>query len=634
MVLTAVQDSSFPDILLVYGDDFLSTSKYREILKTFLHSPNANTSPVHLNTHDFWITYMIGLRDGANHSFSDPIPTLNPPAHPMRGIVQMEDDVSPKWTGTIRNTSLLANVATVLHEILHHWLVYREDFLIQGLNFWPSPAGPCQLLGSDIATLSLNQGIPFCAPQLVGRDNNHWSTFMQGDASAMDGMFWNETSSVDGYQEWHQDRQYLVSLPSIHVGESYNPTIRLTLKYSDLDLYVMGVRPRQEVLHNQFKWLEPRLTVPLSYHAGLFVAFSQYDYLYFGFHSQHNKLAWKRTASMTQTTYDLPSGYKPLRSPLDGIALRIVRESNNYYLQARLDTPTYPLNDPDPQYLLLEGAEEPLLTPNPSPMDPLTQYCTLDVLTHSEQPKAIGMIVKTWNPILCDTAFLNFEVLDGTNRSNLLKFAIEEWSYAEPNGTPSPDVFRTLPTDRLRFHKPYGGTWWVEDALSRGRIDLVTPYTVLTDGNRNWPSGDTARYENLMSFDHTSSIDRAPKIITRAPSSNFAFATSAKINRSAVSPWTAGSAAGMTMWGKANSFTIDNIVLSENAIRKQRPPPPFSNNDNTPAYKIAFIIVAPQLSDITNTYAAENINIVRQYCEPGFANLTLNRRKLNSTLQV
>jgi len=97
---------------------------------------------------------------------------------------------------------------------------------------------------------------------------------MQGDASAMDGMFWNETSSVDGYQEWHQDRQYLVSLPSIHVGESYNPTIRLTLKYSDLDLYVMGVRPRQEVLHNQFKWLEPRLTVPLSYHAGLFVAFS------------------------------------------------------------------------------------------------------------------------------------------------------------------------------------------------------------------------------------------------------------------------------------------------------------------------------------------------------------------------
>lgn len=86
------------------------------------------------------------------------------------------------------------------------------------------------------------------------------------------------------------------------------------------------------------------------------------------------------------------------------------------------------------------------------------------------------------------------------------------------------------------------------------------------------------------------------------------------------------------MWGKAKSFTVDNIVFSGNAIRKLRPPPAFSSADNTPAYKIAFILVAPQLSEITSTYAAEKVNLVRQYCEQGFSELTFNRRRLNSTL--
>ncbi len=113
--------------------------------------------------------------------------------------------------------------------------------------------------------------------------------------------------------------------------------ITVPKRYCDLDLMIMGVKTAWEAYHSDqwaFHWISPRLTAPLEYLVGIFVAFAPDDYHYFGFLDDHRTLGVQRTGQ-APTVLSLGPNYRPL----DNVALRIVRKGNAFYFQARFDNP-------------------------------------------------------------------------------------------------------------------------------------------------------------------------------------------------------------------------------------------------------------------------------------------------------
>src|SRR5439155_2540625 len=136
----------------------------------------------------------------------------------------------------------------------------------------------------------------------------------------------------------------------------------------------------------------------------------------------------------------------------------------------------------------------------------------------------------------------------------------------------------------------------------------------------------------VSALDHSLTTDEAPKVLTMAPAGDFVFATSAKIHRSALSPWAGGDAVDKTMWGNAKYARTDTVTLSEKRRRKQNPPAGLTPDDPRDTYKIAFILIARQRQDITPT-AIQNLDIIRRYWDAAFNVVTLGRRNSSSDLQ-
>jgi hypothetical protein len=411
----------------------------------------------------------------------------------------------------------------------------------------------------------------------------------------MDGLPWNTTGMDDAHQRWELRTPALPDMTAPGL-----PAVPLTVKFNDFDLLVMGVKSASEAYAesgNRFRWLEPRYTTPLNYTAGVCVAFSRNDFLYFGFTTDHRRLGVQQSGGALQQ-FDLPS-YRPLASDLNNIALRIVRRGNQYHMQARLD------HDARPQLnaRLLSGVD-PL--PAPAPGMPLDTFRTLTVSTHAGEPQAVGMIVKTWSAVLCEAAFLHLEVLSRGAESALNTGIVPpSWTFDPATG------YSTLP-DWLVFDRPVAGP---RVRTRNGRLHITVPWEFLDSNGRIVSPGPLNHWDN---------VDNAPKLLTRAPRGDFALATSARIMKSVNWPGVGGGALGTTMWGSERSARTPDVVFPPTTLPKQSPPP-----GNT--YKTAYILVAPRRADMSDD-TIRRIDVVRRYTDSAFNVATIRRRNFDSTL--
>jgi hypothetical protein len=497
-----------------------------------------------------------------------------------------------------------------------------NTILIHNSQFWPSPAGGCSIPLAEIVSLLINYSSYFHGPLLLGRENIHWSSFFQGDASAIDGIYWNEIGTEDGYSKWEQSNAPPFVLPS--VTPSGLRHIQLTQQYNDLDLLIMGVKTPNEAYSptNQFRWMEPSLAEPLEYLAGLFIAFSRSDFLYFGFCGSHRQLGVQQTGA-TPTTFNL-SNYRPLMSEFNNIALRIVRRGDDYYFQAKFDSPS----ESELNARLLRNIDPLPRKPDPENAT-LDRFRTLLIRRHAGTPRAVGLIVKTWfKAAMCDAVFLNLEVKDGSTESVLSTDVLPPlWTYSSPG-------YASLPSNSLVFDRPAEGAFLRRDG---SRIHIVTPFVVARSNASEWPSSNQIELiavEDLTTFDHTSTVDRAPKVMTKSPSSNFAIATSARINRSAFTPWAGGYALGKTMWGRVQTALSQSVEFNDQVRRKQSDPA-ISSSDPRFTYKNAFIVLARDRSEFLTPAGQQkisNTDTIRRYWDTAFDVLTLRRRHSSSTL--
>jgi hypothetical protein len=575
------------NILVVLGSDIHTTpdDDYRLHLRDFLYSDAARRSPVRRGTHNFWVTYAEPSLGGGEHAHED----LRVRPHRMCGMVRMGSVPGDSSAETIKD-----HIHTVLQEVGHHWLVPADlGMRVDAGRRVPLPNG-------FSITRSINDETSFAGPPLLGRDDVHWTSYFQADASPMDGMNFIRLAEEDHHSVWQ---------PQAFTGPEVRPSglapLNLIGAYNDLDLTIMGVKEAGDAYTStggRFRWLEPVLAAPMNYHAGLIVAFSENDFLYFGFYREHRKLRVERTNGVRGGIVDLGAGYHPLAEDYNGMALRVVRRGDQYYFQARYNNSAAGL---------LSGTrlfDELETLPPPDPTATFDRFRTVEQLTipNADRPRALGMIVKKWaeQHFMVEAAFHNLEIMVGGTAV-----------VARTDRVPPPmgASYGALSSTELRLHNPLG------NAIVRskgGRLHMLAPYALA-------PLGGSALVGNL-DFDHWTAVDRAPKALLRAPPGDFAFATSAKIHRAIYTPWALGYASDKTVWGHERSARAQNVGVPSR-IRDKWP----SGHEGT--YKTAFIVVAKRSEDVTPD-KTNRLDIIRRYWDEAFKAATLEHLQSDSTL--
>lgn len=105
-------------------------------------------------------------------------------------------------------------------------------------------------------------------------------------------------------------------------------------------------------------------------------------------------------------------------------------------------------------------------------------------------------------------------------------------------------------------------------------------------------------------FDHWSTVDDAPKMITRAPSGDYCSGVTAKVNRALVSPWAGGACQGMTMWGIERAANVRDFKVPDWILAQQIEPGSSQRN--------AFIIVTNDVANLSDTDISR-LDVFRQY---------------------
>jgi hypothetical protein len=200
---------------MAYGDDL--TGDYRASLKKFISAQTPRSSPVFRGSHDMWITWMVGVDDGeAGISYADP--AAEP--HRLRAIVGNRE---PSF-------GLNDHINTSLQEVAHEWLVPADLAIRSG-----GASIPVESL--ETVTGEVDAGLPFSGPLLLGRDQQHWGSYFQADASPMDGMHWTQGGVDDGIVRWDQQ-----DASGMTVAPPNLPSVSGLSAYNDLDLGIMGLK--------------------------------------------------------------------------------------------------------------------------------------------------------------------------------------------------------------------------------------------------------------------------------------------------------------------------------------------------------------------------------------------------------
>lgn len=634
---------AYPDVLVVTGTDLYASGSNdpRNNLRTFLYSQTAQESPVSQGTHDFWCVFGLPTSPGGLGN-GWPDPSLTP--RPMRGITSIDtppDAVRggnlPTASDTDRLASLVDRIHTMLQEVGHHWLVDpgRLNFTVDGRTE--------QMDVDDWIHMNLDQ--LFTGPLLAGRSAQHWSTYMQADGSPFDGQTWQDQGPDEGLNRWQW-----IEPPQLSVQPSNRPEIVLSQEYNDLDLMAMGVITGDEAYPStggRFSWMEPWYSVPLPYLAGVFVAFSAQDFLYFGFDSDHRKLGVFRTDGTQYGEADLGADYHPWPGRRNtGVALRVLyyagdplhhdlRAEPHLIFQARFDDsallPTVDPGDfnvfvgPLPAQIpgLFEGlsARGPLAMPPSSP--DFSGFHTVATVPIRQRPLGVGLISKASVSVWADAVYSHLETLTPlqTGQQRVKPHTVYPLSTVPPEW-PGSALFDQR-REGLYLHQsvkppaPLVLPW-------RGRLRLrATAYAEVNDT-------DVVADSLQPPYDHTATSDKAPKLVLSAPPGDFAFGTSVAMWRSVFRRSAGGGIGadpatgrpGAQMWGVARSLPATNVQVVS-GYEQQSPP--------QGTYRVAFILCAPQSSDITIDHIA-SLDLLREYWDEAFRLCTRGRRQSFSHL--
>ncbi|HEX8095328.1 hypothetical protein [Jatrophihabitans sp.] len=574
---TISRSSTYPNVLLVTGSDVV-TGDYRANLVALLQAAGSS-GPVRTGTHHAWATYQVGSAANPNHKLADwsvrPLPRL--------GVLELADPPSSTDPAVIG-----PRLGTLIHEFGHNWLVPR-DLTVRSPQFWPWPDRLAPGIDGWDASQAFHDGTPYAGPAFVARQGSHWSAWVSTGGSCMDGTAWSREGTSDGLARWVAQPFTGAALQVPGLAD-----LPLPARYGDADLVMMGVTAREEAFAdeaNLLVWMEPRLMAPMAYHAGLVIMFNPDDGIFFGYYRDHRTIAVQRTGQ-PETLISAPDN-RPFRDPGSAVALRVIRRGTHLVFQARYDQLR---TDLTPH--LVDAAA----TWRPADGNPLSQtWSTVVEMDVPEPPQAVGVGVKTWNAILAEAVFGPLEYASGGVQGvYTVAGGLPDWVLSNTSG------FSSLPARLVKYQPAFGPRF-----TSRGTtLDVMAPYSRFDSAGR---------LPGIPGFDHWLGVDRAPRALAAAPRGDFVIATTARLDRSGLSPGSGGATAGITMWGTERSIPMSQLVWPA-GLDAVRVAPPGNQ------YRTAFIIVAAQPGDITMQHQ-QAVDAIRRYWDAAVPMLTRNRRQ-------
>jgi hypothetical protein len=253
-----------------------------------------------------------------------------------------------------------------------------------------------------------------------------------------------------------------------------------------------------------------------------------------------------------------------------------------------------------------------------------TGFHTVATVPVKQRPLGIGLITKASDPVWADAVYSHLETLTPllTQQQRVNPHTVYPLS-AVPPEWPSSVLFDQR-REGLYLHQPVKPPAqlvlpWRERLRLRVTAYAEVPETDLPGNDPRQPP-----------YDHTATSDRAPKLVLSAPPGDFAFGTSVAMWRSAFRRSSGGGIGadpakgrpGAQMWGVARSLPATNVQVVSGY--EQQPPP-------QDTYRMAFILCAPQRSDITADHIA-SLDLLREYWDEAFRLCTKGRRQSFSHL--
>jgi hypothetical protein len=339
---------------------------------------------------------------------------------------------------------------------------------------------------------------------------------------------------------------------------------------------------------NQVRWNGPFLASNMNYHAGITVALSRTDQIYFGFYRDHRKLAVQRMGQALSLEADIGD----VHNLFEPTALRVVRRGNQLIFQAASTSGVDLING---------TSNEAPFTGGSFPLSEVFQ--TVAILDVREEPIAVGALLKTWSPLLVEADYDELTLSDSLGQRS---FPVDR----DPPEFTRDDLYEAVlsPNELRRYDMP--GPPHLPRAsfvhTHEGRLQLGTRYAV------NPFIGDPVLLEDA---DHWMGVDRAPKALVRVQPGDFTFGAQMRVRRCIFSPWAAGGVRGCSIWGHPGSLLTRDVILPARIQEKWL-------GDNN--LRFAFIVVARQRSDITESQLA-SIDLIRRLWDTAFGLATRRR---------
>jgi len=588
------------NILVVGGTDVYNMS--RKELTTFLDGTGTSPRVYRHGLYDFTLCWWNGRTGNASHNSWDPGAT----PRPIRGRVYIPGVPTSTTPDRIAKATY-----TLLHEVLHHWMVYG-DIALRGQVLPPQQDFLRQLRRGDVR---------FTLPPMLGRQNSHWSPYWQSDDSVMDGTRYAVNARLGVHARWDSVQQTALSFAVDNVP------VTMTTTYSDLDLYGMGVLDAAECYpgdQGRLRWMEPRFVGPLGFLMGTMAAIrdgSVTTVYEFGYVRDYDGIEVRRNGQRVAGAR-IP-GLNPFSLPGSGVVFRLVLSGGRLHFDARID-PRVRLG-----CLALTAAMLNTQSREP-PFDFFDPLLNLPVNTdfqvwtrvHTEIPSAIDDVVvgthsqrweKCWTDLTFEQPQLRTRSPSGADRTTELDIA-----FGWPDTTPGAwqQDWASWPEREPRNFLPTpGADLWRDGAK---RLHLALPH-MMWDGS-DFQAVDPAE----ASFDPAGQ-DGGARVLWKMPADFFAFAVSAAPGFVLVSPWTGGSMNGKYLIGLEHRDPVSEVTFPGMPALKRTPPP-----DDT--YRAAHVIVAEDVADITRAQV-EAVDLRRRALDEAFGLATRGRRHMRSDLE-
>ena len=613
----------YPNILILTGSKYFGDQWREEVKKTIFPSFSPLRGKV-----DFVICYPVD-GDGSNHGGVD----HSFPGRPLRGIIKISKDLRSE----INASNLEPQLQLIAHEVGHYWLV-------PGRAKINTPEGTVDTPTSTEIALSLQAGTGMPPYPIIGRQDSHWSPFIDTKGSPMDGI---SHSPPNLFLERGSGLVYTRGEKG--TGFSFDVSglgpVTFNYRYSDLELYLMGVlrQPTFNPAENFFDVIEPKWVFPNPFHSGLYVEFDNGYIWYHGFYQSPLSLVAQRIDEYQQEDATiLSSPY----NPRDRVALRVVQEGASAKLQARVWAgDLYALASgciPGFIYRILEALGGNMFVPpkNKKEYLPPLKYNQVmrdlilgrdessDDVYHGwktfatipSRVKRMGLAARHHGDFLAEKCFVrtsaHYCLLQGTEVTGIRTTDMTLENALDPENT----LVHTL--------------------LSNG--DLILPYYIPT-----WPDVDFLPEEFRVPtpqppFKHTipsveedsdqrEEEDSAPRVVIDAPSEgDFAFGGQVKIEECIILNYAGGSALNKTFVGKKRrQVSIADIDYSEHWIEYDKRAEPLEGK-----YNFMFCLISKEpLEEEDLLQQLAGLDLIRRSWEPCFEELTYGHRLADTTIE-